>query len=237
MPALRAASAALRSARSARSGALLETYGVVEEAIEDALPRVFERERLAGCLDTLSERERSVLVASFFDEEPTVELAALGAAVGAAFREGTVRAVISHPLYETMKKEGLQLREYRMAPGESVQCTIRQTDDFVVSRLQAPLAGERRVDLVTPVGRFEDIPFDSDSGGASLRPGAPAPRGQASACMGGKKSELVRRRSMKTAVSPAPVLGRSSERRFSSACHRSVACAQCRSQILLGDQP
>jgi RNA polymerase sigma-70 factor (ECF subfamily) len=59
---------------TARRGALLEAYGVVEEAVEDAEPRVFERERLARCLEALSERERSVLVASFFDEESTVEL-------------------------------------------------------------------------------------------------------------------------------------------------------------------
>ena len=100
-------------------------------------------------------------------------LVALGAAVRAAFREGAVRAVISHPLYEAMKKESLHLREYHVAPGSSVQCTILQSDDFVVSRLEAPLAGVRRVDLVTPAGRFEDVPFDAEAGEVLMSP-APA---------------------------------------------------------------
>ena len=59
---------------AARRGALLETYGVAEEAVEDAEPRAFERERLAACLEALSERERSVVIASFFDEKPAAEL-------------------------------------------------------------------------------------------------------------------------------------------------------------------
>jgi RNA polymerase sigma-70 factor, ECF subfamily len=59
---------------TARRGALLETYGAVEEAIEDDEPRVFEREKLATCLQALSERERSVVVTSFFDEKSIDEL-------------------------------------------------------------------------------------------------------------------------------------------------------------------
>lgn len=58
---------------SARRGALLETYGVIEEAVEDAEPRVFERDRLAACLEALSERERLVVVSSFFDEKSAGE--------------------------------------------------------------------------------------------------------------------------------------------------------------------
>jgi len=89
------------------------------------------------------------------------ELIALGAAVRHAWRAGAVRAVISHALYEAMKKEGLRLREYPMVPGGSVNCTIAASDDFVVSRLSAPLANVRRVDLVIDAGRFEDVPFDA----------------------------------------------------------------------------
>ena len=48
------------------------------------------------------------------------ELAALGAAVRAAWKAGAVRAVNSHALDEAMKKEGLSLREYAWAPGGSV---------------------------------------------------------------------------------------------------------------------
>jgi hypothetical protein len=128
-------------------------FGELQPAEEEA----FE-EHLFGCGECTGKLE---------------ELAALGAAVRAAFREGAVRAVISHPLYEAMKKESLHLREYRVTPGGSVQCTILQTDDFVVSRLQAPLAGVRRVDLVTSDDRFEDVPFDPAAGEVLVLP-APA---------------------------------------------------------------
>jgi RNA polymerase sigma-70 factor, ECF subfamily len=59
---------------AARRGRILEAYGFGEEAVEDAEPRAFERERLAGCLGALSERERAVVIASFFDEKPAAEL-------------------------------------------------------------------------------------------------------------------------------------------------------------------
>ena len=101
------------------------------------------------------------------------ELVALGAAVRNAWRAGAVRAVISHALFDAMKKEGLRLREYPMVPGGSVNCTIAASDDFVVSRLSAPLGGVRRVDLVTDAGRFEDVPFDPASGEVLMCP-APA---------------------------------------------------------------
>jgi RNA polymerase sigma-70 factor, ECF subfamily len=57
-----------------RRAALLEAYGVVEEAVEPDEPRVFEGEKLAPCLEALSERERAVVVASFFDEESAKDL-------------------------------------------------------------------------------------------------------------------------------------------------------------------
>jgi hypothetical protein len=99
-------------------------------------------------------------------------LAALGAAVRAAFREGAVRAVIPHALFDAMKRERLRLREYAVAPGGSVNCTIAAADDFVVSRLSAPLAGVRRVDLISAGERFEDVPFDADAGEVLVIPAA-----------------------------------------------------------------
>jgi RNA polymerase sigma-70 factor, ECF subfamily len=59
---------------AARRQGLLEEWVIPEEAVEDAEPRVFERERLAACLEALSERERSVVIASFFDENSKPEL-------------------------------------------------------------------------------------------------------------------------------------------------------------------
>jgi len=115
----------------------------------DAAEEAQFEEHLFGCAECTAKLE---------------ELAALGAAVRAAWCAGAVRAVISRALFEAMKKEGLRLREYPLGPGGSVNCTIAATDDFVVSRLSAPLAGVRRVDLVTSGGRFEDVPFDAEAG-------------------------------------------------------------------------
>jgi len=98
------------------------------------------------------------------------ELVALGGAVRAAWREGAVRAVISRALFEAMKKADLRLHEYSMGPGGRVNCTITASDDFVVSRLSAPLADVRRVDLVTDAGRFEDVPFDAAAGEVLMCP-------------------------------------------------------------------
>lgn len=97
------------------------------------------------------------------------ELAALGAGIRAAFRDGALHAVISPGALEMMRRAGLRLHEYPVAPGGSVQCTIAASDDFVVSRLAAPLGGIERLDLVSQAGegpelRLEDIPFDPAAG-------------------------------------------------------------------------
>jgi RNA polymerase sigma-70 factor (ECF subfamily) len=59
---------------AARREALLEAYGVAEEAVEATESHAFEQEKLAACLEGLSERERGVLVASFFDEDSAKDL-------------------------------------------------------------------------------------------------------------------------------------------------------------------
>ena len=59
---------------AARRAGLLEEWVIPEEAVEDAEPRVFERERLAACLEALSERERSVVIATFFQEDAKAAL-------------------------------------------------------------------------------------------------------------------------------------------------------------------
>jgi anti-sigma factor RsiW len=134
-------------------------FGDLEPAREEAL-----EENLFGC-------ERCTMRLE--------ELVQLGAGIRAAFRGGGVRAVIPHALLEAMRQERLRLREYRLAPGSSVNCTIAAEDDFVVAMLQAPLAGVQRVDLVSmgehgaPDGRFEDVPFEAATGEVLVCP-APA---------------------------------------------------------------
>ena len=104
------------------------------------------------------------------------ELVHLGAGIRTAFRTGAVRAILPHALLEAMRRASLRLREYRLTPGSSVNCTIASTDDFVVATLHAPHTGVQRVDLVhlddhgTPDARLEDIPFDPSTGTVLLAP-------------------------------------------------------------------
>jgi hypothetical protein len=62
------------------------------------------------------------------------------------------------------------LREYRVEPGGSVNCTVGADDDAVISRIRAPLAGVKRLDVVQmleggePESRLADVPFDAGTG-------------------------------------------------------------------------
>ena len=103
-------------------------------------------------------------------------LAALDEGVRAVFRRGAVHAVLSPGMVQALQGQGLRLREYRVPAGGSVQCTIGAADDFVLSRLAAPLAGVRRLDLEVlgaageALTRLEDIPFDPASGEVLVLP-------------------------------------------------------------------
>ena len=104
------------------------------------------------------------------------ELVHLGAGIRTAFRTGAARAILPHALLGAIRRASLRLREYRLTPGSSVNCTIASTDDFVVATLHAPLTGFQRLDLVhlddhgTPAARLEDIPFHPSTGTVLLAP-------------------------------------------------------------------
>lgn len=105
------------------------------------------------------------------------ELAALAAGVRAAVQDGTLTMVVCEPFVEAMRRAGMLLREYRVAPGGSVNCTIGVADDAVVSRLRVPLEGVRRLDFArvrddAPEVRVADVPFDPASGEVLVLPSA-----------------------------------------------------------------
>ena len=137
-------------------------FGEAEPRDEDAL-----EEHLFACAQCTARLE---------------ELAALGAGIRRALRSGALRAVLPREFIERLKSEGLRLREYRVAPGASVNCTLSAEDHFVVSRLQAPVAGIERLDLVyvgadgEAQATFEDIPFDAAAGEVLVLPSAAAVR-------------------------------------------------------------
>jgi hypothetical protein len=109
------------------------------------------------------------------------ELAALAFGICAVVRRGAVQAVITQPFLEQMKRQGMRIREYRLAPGERVACTICADDDAVVGRMRVPLAGVKRVDALHSLDlgdgrvrqwRGEDVPFDPDAGEVLILPSA-----------------------------------------------------------------
>lgn len=111
------------------------------------------------------------------------EVAALAAGVRAAVRNGAVRVVVTQPFLDDMKRLGMRIREYCLAPGERVACTIGVDDDAVVSRLQVALAGVKRVDALQSLDlgdgrvqqwRVEDLPFDPRAGEVLSLPSAEA---------------------------------------------------------------
>jgi RNA polymerase sigma-70 factor, ECF subfamily len=59
---------------TARRDALLRTYGDREEAAAEAEPLALDQKKLADCMRKLAERERSVLILSFFAEKSASEV-------------------------------------------------------------------------------------------------------------------------------------------------------------------
>lgn len=108
-------------------------------------------------------------------------LIALGEGVRGAFGAGAVAAVAGDAFVRRLAAHGLQVREYRLAPEGSVNCTVAPGDQVLVSRLQVPLAGVERLDLVAqcsavpaPAQRLQDIPFDARAGEVLYLPGIAA---------------------------------------------------------------
>jgi hypothetical protein len=74
-------------------------------------------------------------------------LAGLADAIRDLARSGNVRAVVSESFVDRVRNEGLRLRQYRLGPGESVQCTVAPDDDILVARLVADLSKTEHVDI------------------------------------------------------------------------------------------
>lgn len=105
------------------------------------------------------------------------QLATLAGGVRALARTSGVDMVINDEIVHRLTQDGLHVREYRITRNGSVNCTVSPEDDFVVGRLEAPLKGVQRVDLLTldsdgnTQTRQQDIPFIADSGSVVLSPG------------------------------------------------------------------
>jgi hypothetical protein len=84
-------------------------------------------------------------------------------------REGAVATVVLPPVVDRLRREGRRIREYRVAAGAGVQCTVGPDDDVVLTRLVAALSGVTRLDVEIQVGdlppqRLGDVPFEPAGG-------------------------------------------------------------------------
>jgi hypothetical protein len=90
-------------------------------------------------------------------------------------QQGRVPAVVFPAVVERLRQDGRRIRDYRVAPGGTVHCTVAPDDDVVLSRLGADFRGVGRVDLVAqvdegPEQRLHDLPFDPASNELLLVP-------------------------------------------------------------------
>jgi hypothetical protein len=99
------------------------------------------------------------------------ELVALGEGIRSALRAGAVSTVAPAAFVQHLAAQGLRVREYRVPPGGSVNCTVAPDDDVLVSRMEVPLAGVQRLDAVLEMStepgvrhELHDLPFDPRAG-------------------------------------------------------------------------
>jgi hypothetical protein len=98
------------------------------------------------------------------------QLAALGAGLATLARQGRVSGIIPRALFNRLQRDGVHVRMYSLAPGETVPCAVFPGDDLIVTHLRADLSG---IDAVTlsvtgpgsePFSRYEDVPVFEPSG-------------------------------------------------------------------------
>jgi len=105
------------------------------------------------------------------------QLETLARGVRAVARRSGVDMVVNDQFVSRVREQGLRVREYRVPPDGAVNCTVAPEDDLVVGRLEAPLAGVKRLDMLTVDGngniraRQSDIPFVAENGAVVFAPG------------------------------------------------------------------
>lgn len=62
-------------------------------------------------------------------------------------RSGMVTASVTASLLERGVREGLQVRRYRLGPGDQVACTASPTDDFVAIELELDVEPSSSIDI------------------------------------------------------------------------------------------
>ena len=134
---------------------------------------------LANWLGELDEAAESRLDEHLFAcaacSERLQTIASLGAAIRNELLRGDFGFVLPGAFIRRLKESGLQVREYNLEPGGSVNCTVTPDDDLVVAHMRAPLRDVRRLDLLIqdPVAgslRASDVAFDPAADSLTMVP-------------------------------------------------------------------
>lgn len=134
---------------------------------------------LAYWLDELEEASESRLEEHLFAcaacSERLRAVVELGTGIRNELLRGDFGFVLPAAFIGRLKVAGLRVREYDLAPGASVNCTVTPEDDLVVAHMRAPLSGVRRLDLliqdsVAGSMRVNDVAFDPAAGGVTMVP-------------------------------------------------------------------
>lgn len=97
-------------------------------------------------------------------------IASLGACVADLARQGRITGLVSRSLINRLQREGVTLRQYSIAPGETVPCVVFPGDDLVITALRGDFSAARSVTVsVTGLGpsaaqAFEDLPVSPSEG-------------------------------------------------------------------------
>jgi hypothetical protein len=84
--------------------------------------------------------------------------------IGDAARTGGFQAFVTDSLLNQLARDGVRVRSYVMDAGGSVQCTVWDQDEVLVTRLRADFSGVTAIDAVMRLdtgeewGRASDIP-------------------------------------------------------------------------------
>jgi anti-sigma factor RsiW len=91
-------------------------------------------------------------------------LLSIAGGIAALVHSGRLTGVISRALLKRLQRDGLNVRVYSLAPGETVPCAAFPSDDLLVVALRADLSGVSTVRLSVsqaeqgPVAEITDIP-------------------------------------------------------------------------------
>jgi len=97
-------------------------------------------------------------------------LAALVTVLSTLVRQGRISGIVSRALLNRMQRDGLHVRMYSLAPGETVPCAVFPDDDVIVTALQADFSAVEAVTLSvtgpgdSPFSQLDHVPVSRPDG-------------------------------------------------------------------------